>query len=166
VSSVRSTPIHRLETFRGEHATGNGVAYVGPVELALGRGAATLGRLDRAIEDLAVAVEQADRAGAPGFVAEAAYHLARALLVRNQPGDRDRADPVAHDADRLARTLGMAAYTERTGALVAQLDSGGRPHALSPRETDVARLVAEGLTNRQIDRSAVDDHAVTCGHVV
>ena len=72
--------LERLEPFRGEHAVGNGVAYLGPVELALGRGAAALGRLDDAIVDLTTAVHQASRAGAPGFVAEAQYHLVVLLL--------------------------------------------------------------------------------------
>ena len=57
--------LNRLEPFRGEHVAGDAVVYLGPVELALGRGAAALGRLDDAIDDLAVAAEQADRAGAP-----------------------------------------------------------------------------------------------------
>jgi DNA-binding CsgD family transcriptional regulator len=122
-------------------------------------------RLDLAIDDLAVAAEQADRAGAPGFVAEARYHLATVLLARNGPGDHDRAEPVARDADRLARALGMAAYADRTGTLVAQLDGGGRPAALSPREAEVARLVAEGLTNRQIAERLVISERTAQNHV-
>jgi DNA-binding NarL/FixJ family response regulator len=97
-----------------------------------------------------VAAKQADRAGASGFLAEALYHLATALLARDGAGDRDRAEPAARDADRLARALGMAAYVHRTGALVAHLDRVGRPAALTPREAEVAKLVADGLTNRQI----------------
>jgi DNA-binding CsgD family transcriptional regulator/tetratricopeptide (TPR) repeat protein len=157
--------LDRLEPFRGEHVIGNGVAYLGPVELTLGRGAVALGRLDAAIDDLAVAAEQADRAGAPGFVAEARYHLATALLARNGPGDRDRAERAARDADRLARALGMAAYAGRTGALVEQLDAGGRPAVLSPRETEVAKLVAEGLTNRQIAEQLVISERTAQNHV-
>jgi len=157
--------LDRLQPFRGEHANGEGVIYLGPVELTLGRGAAALGRLDAAIEHLEAAVEQADRAGAPGFVAEAAYHLAAALLARDGPGDRQRAEPTARGADRLARTLGMTAYDERTGALVAQLRSGGRPAVLSPREAEVAELVAEGLTNRQIAERLVISERTAENHV-
>jgi DNA-binding CsgD family transcriptional regulator len=112
-----------------------------------------------------VAAEQADRAGAPGFVAEARYHLAAALLARNGPGDRDRAEPAVRAADRLARALGMTAYTVRTGALVAQLDSGERPPLLSPREAEVADLVAEGLTNRQIAMRLVISERTAQNHV-
>jgi ATP/maltotriose-dependent transcriptional regulator MalT len=126
------------------------------VELALGRGAAELGRLDAAIYDLETAAQQADRAGARGFVAEARYHLATALAGRNGPGDRDRALSAARDAHRLAKALGMAAYVERTGALVAHLGGDVKSAALSAREAEVAKLVAEGLTNRQIRRAAGD----------
>jgi DNA-binding CsgD family transcriptional regulator len=125
------------------------VAYLGPVDLVLGRAMAALGHLDAAVEHLAAAGEQADRAGAPGFVAEALYHLASALVARNRSGDDRRARSAARDANRLAQVLGMAAYTARTASLVAQLKVRRRP-ALSPREAEVTALVAEGLTNRQI----------------
>jgi len=157
--------VDRLEPFRGEHAIGNAVAYMGPIELTLGRGAAALGRLDTAIDDLTAAAGQADRAGAPGFVAEAYHHLARALLARNGPGDRDRAEAAARDADRLARAVGVTAYADRTRALLAQLDGGGRPGALSPREAEVAELVAEGLTNRQIAARLVISERTAQNHV-
>jgi DNA-binding CsgD family transcriptional regulator len=156
--------LDRLEPFRGEHAVGNGVAYLGPIELTLGRGAAALDRLGPAIDDLAVAVEQADRAGAPGFVAEANFHLATALLARNGPADLDRAHTAARDADRLATALDMTAYTDRTGALVARLDRR-QPAVLSRREAEVATLVAEGLTNRQIAERLVISERTAQNHV-
>lgn len=149
--------LDRLAPFRGEHVAGDGVIYLGPVELALGRGAADLGHLDLAIDDLSVAVERADGAGARGFAAEARYHLAAALARRNGPGDQQRAQSVAREADRSARALGMAAYVDRTAALVAHLGTSAAP-ALSQRELEVAGLVAEGLTNRQIaDRLVISD---------
>jgi DNA-binding CsgD family transcriptional regulator len=156
--------LRRLEPFRGEHAIGDVVAYMGPVELTLGRGAVALGRLDDGVDALVVAADQADRAGAPGFVAEARYHLAVALLSRDQPGDRDRAEQAARDADRLVRELGMTAYTDRARALVVQVASG-RPAALSPREVEVAQLVAVGLTNRQIAERLVISERTAQNHV-
>jgi DNA-binding CsgD family transcriptional regulator len=154
--------LDRLAEFRGEHAVGNGVAYMGPIELTLGRGAAALGRLEAAVDDLAAAAEQADRAGAPGFFAEARYHLAVTLLARDGAGDHARAEAAARDADRLARALDMTAYTQRTAALVASFD--GAP-VLSPREAQVADLVAEGLTNRQIARRLVISERTAQNHV-
>jgi DNA-binding CsgD family transcriptional regulator len=146
--------LERLEPFRGEFAVGNGVAFMGPVELTLGRGAAGLGRLDQAIADLTTAIRQADRAGAPGFVVEAQYHLAKALQARNGPGDRDQARCHSEAADRQARALGMTVYTMTTTRT-----------PLSSREAEVASLVAEGLTNRQIGERLVISERTAQNHV-
>jgi DNA-binding CsgD family transcriptional regulator len=154
-----------LEPYRGGHvAGGNGVVYLGPVDLALGRGAAALGEQDRAVELLGSAVEQADRAGASGFAAEARYHLAVAMLARDARGDRERAEVAGRDADRLVRGLGMAAYADRATALVARLDRARSP-GLSEREAEVARLVAKGLTNRQIAERLVISERTAENHV-
>jgi DNA-binding CsgD family transcriptional regulator len=62
----------------------------------------------------------------------------------------------------------MAAYVDRTAALVTQLGdggAGGRRAALSPREAEVARLVAEGLTNRQIAERLVISQRTAQNHV-
>lgn len=154
--------LERLAPFRGEHAVGPGVFSLGPVELALGRGALALRRLDTAVDDLHAAVDAADRAGAPGFGAEARHHLALALLARGGPGDRERAAAAARDADRLARVLGMTAYTDRTAALVGQL---APTPALSRREAEVADLVAAGLTNRGIAERLVLSERTVETHV-
>ncbi|GAA1123465.1 AAA family ATPase [Kribbella jejuensis] len=149
-----------LEPYRGRHVTGgNGVVYLGPVDLILGRGADVLGDHTRAVKLLEAAVEQADRAGAEGFAAEARYHLAVALL---DAGDSERATTLAADADRRVRALGMAAYTDRTAALVTRLD---RSSALSEREAEVARLVGQGLTNRRIAEKLVISERTAENHV-
>jgi DNA-binding CsgD family transcriptional regulator len=156
--------LERLDRFRGEHAVGNGVAYFGPTELALGRGAVALGRLDRGIVDLGAAAEQAARAGAHGFLAESRYHLADALLTRSLPGDRDQARGAARECASLVRDLGITAYTERVAELLARLEDD--PSAgLSPREAQVADLVAEGLTNRQIAQRLVISERTAQNHV-
>ena len=156
--------LERLDPWRGGFAAGTGVFFLGPVELALGRGALDLGRLDTAVDDLVTAAEAADRAGAAGFVAEAQYHLALALHERGAPGDHDRAVTAAHDADRLARALGMAAYVDRTAALERRSRSASRSD-LSPREAEVATLVSEGLTNRQIASRLVISERTAESHV-
>jgi len=58
--------LERLAPFRDEHAIGSGVAYLGPVALAVGRGAVALGRLDDGVEHLEVATTLAASAGRPG----------------------------------------------------------------------------------------------------
>ena len=156
--------LDRLQPFRGEHAVGNGVAYMGPAELAIGRAAAALGRLDAAVDDLAMAVALAETAGAAGFVAEAQYHLAWTLFTRDRAGDRDRARPLAIEAARLVDALGMTAYTERAAVLVGRLN-GDDTRGLSARELEVAGLVAEGLTNRQIAARLVLSERTAQNHV-
>ncbi|MEV6238289.1 AAA family ATPase [Lentzea sp. NPDC051838] len=135
----------RLEAFRGEHAAGNGVAYMGPASLALGRGRLALGEYEDAVVDLTAAKDEASQAGAAAFAAEARWHLAAALRALG----RD-ADTVQRAADRAIRTLGMTAFT------VAELSS---------REHEVARLVTDGLTNRQIATRLVISERTAQNHV-
>ncbi len=135
----------RLEGFRGEHAAGNGVAYMGPVSLALGRGRLALGQYEDAALELSTAVDEASLAGAPAFAAEARWHLAAALRALGKD-----ADAVQRAADRAIRTLGMTAFTVTE---------------LSNREHEVARLVTDGLTNRQIARKLVISERTAQNHV-
>jgi DNA-binding CsgD family transcriptional regulator len=156
--------VARLEPFRGEHAVGPGVFSDGPVELALGRAAGALGRLDAAVADLGAAVDAADRAGAPGSAAEARVLLAGTLLERGHRGDQDRAATAAREGAGLVRALGMTAWTARADALEARLRRTRTPE-LSRRESEVAGLVAEGLSNREIARRLVVSERTAETHV-
>ena len=157
----------RLTVFRGEHVVGSaGVAnYLGPVELHLGVVAAGLGRLDEAVADLTAAVAQAETAGAPAFAAEARYHLAVVRAERNQPGDVDAAVDLARVAERAVRTYGMHAFDERVAALVRRLGASERSSPLSAREDEVAALIAQGMTNRQIADALVISERTAQNHV-
>ncbi|HEX8868020.1 MAG TPA: AAA family ATPase [Lentzea sp.] len=135
----------RLEAFRGEHAAGNGVAYMGPVSLALGRARLALGQHEDAALELGTAVDEAAQAGAAAFAAEARWHLAAALRALGKD-----ADAVQRTADRAIRALGMTAFT------VTELSS---------REHEVARLVTDGLTNRQIAQRLVISERTAQNHV-
>jgi DNA-binding CsgD family transcriptional regulator len=152
-----------LETFRGEHVVGSGVSYCGPAELTLGLGALAEGRLDDAVADLESARRHCDVAGAPAFLAEASHHLAAALAARGAPGDRDRARRLAAEADRLVRALGMTAFTAASAELLRRLGPGDG--GLSAREAEVARLVADGLTNRQIAARLVISERTAGNHI-
>ena len=61
----------------------------------------------------------------------------------------------------------MSAYTDRTAALAAYLGAGpgAGPPTLSPREVEVAKLVAEGLTNRQIAERLIISERTAQNHV-
>jgi DNA-binding CsgD family transcriptional regulator len=153
--------LDRLEAYRGEHATAAGVAYDGPVELTLGIGRARLGELDRAIEELRTAVASAQAAGAPGFVAEAQFHLATALAARDPAAAR----ATAETARRTAHAIGMSAYFRPIADLLAGLDERTDDGILSAREDEVAGLVAEGLTNREIAERLVISERTAQNHV-
>ncbi len=143
----------RFEPFRGQHAAngaGAGV-YMGPVELQLGLAAAALGRPDAAASDLAAAVSICDANGACGYAVQARVELAAVLVRRGDPAQaRAVLDRAAGEASR----LGMAPFVTRIeqlrAALTAEGGAGAAHPVLSPRELEVARLVAQGLTNKQI----------------
>lgn len=141
----------RLGAFRGHHIV-NGryaMAYLGPAELWLGIGATHLDLLDDAIADLEAATKSCAASGAEGFQAESEYELARALTRRGGPGDLSRARSLALDAQQRCVALGMPPIFEKASALLRHLDEK-RHTVLTPREQQVAVLVAGGHTNREI----------------
>ena len=158
----------QFEPFRGQHAAngaGSGV-YMGPVELQLGLAAAALGRLDAAVADLQAAVSICDANGACGYGVQASTELAAALARRRAPGDVDQARAVLARAATEAARLGMAPFTRRIEHLRAQLPGTVTARSpLSPREHEVARLVARGLTNKQIGQALYVSERTAENHV-
>jgi DNA-binding CsgD family transcriptional regulator len=155
----------RFEPFRGQHVAngaGPGV-YMGPVELQLGMAAAALGRLDAAAADLEAAVSICEANGARGYGVQASVELAAALARRRAPGDPARARAVVGRVEGEASRLGMAPSTARISALRAQL--GAARSLLSPRELEVARLVGQGLTNKQIGQTLFLSERTAENHV-
>ncbi len=139
----------RLGAYRGHHVcSGAGqVAYFGPVELWTGHGAAYLGRFDEAVADLQAAADACAANGALGYLAEAQYELASALARRRQPGDITAARSLLRTCARQTSVLGMFFIGAKAEALIETLASAG---PLTPREWQVAGLVATGKTNREI----------------
>jgi DNA-binding CsgD family transcriptional regulator len=140
----------RLDRFRGQHgASGAGAtAYNGPLELYLGVAAAALGRYDGAVEDLEAAARACAANGAAGFHVEARYELAATLARRASGGDLRRARALALDVAKQAVALGMRPWEAAARALADRLPE--RVDLLTSREHEVATLVAQGLTNREI----------------
>jgi DNA-binding CsgD family transcriptional regulator len=157
-----------FEPFRGRHvANGAGTGiYMGPVELQLGQAAAALGRLDAAVRDLQTAVSGCDANGACGYGVQASAELAAALARRQAPGDQDQARAVLDRAAPEADRLGMAPFIKRIEQLRAQLPGAVISRSpLSPRELEVARLVARGLTNKQIGQALYVSERTAENHV-
>lgn len=134
----------------------------------LGRGRVLLARGEhrQALHAFEDAVDHFDDSGASYETAAARLELAVALDAVGRP---DRARHEA-DAARVRLTqLGAVPDAARAEALLERLD--GRPTGdrrvtgsvpgLSPRESEVIDLIAEGLTNRQIaERLIISEHTV------
>jgi len=97
---------------------------------------------------------------------QARAELAAALTRRQAPGDRDEALAALAAAAREAGQLGMVPFTEWIGQLQARLTAapaGDSP--LSPRELEVAWLVGQGLTNKQIAQNLYVSERTAENHV-
>lgn len=123
-----------------------------------GEMALTAGHADDAITHLRQAIAMNARIGARPFTALSRLGLARALSA-NPPSGARLADPaqLAEAAQLAARAAGEFRRLDMPGPLSSathlaeHITAARRSRSpLSPRETEVADLVAHGLSNRQI----------------
>ncbi|HEX4357050.1 MAG TPA: BREX system ATP-binding domain-containing protein [Pseudonocardia sp.] len=142
---------HALLPHADLHVTnGAGVSFtLGSAHLPLGLAAAALGRPDRALDHLRAAVSANERAGLPPFAAEAHHHLAETLHSLGRPDDREAARQHAGHAAAIADRLGMALLHAKAVDLAERLADRG-PDSLTPRQREIAQLVARGRSNREI----------------
>jgi len=140
-----------MNPYRGHHVVSGtcSVAYFGPVELWLGVAGAYLDQLDDAVVDLEQALKTCVTSGAVGFEIEAQNELAAVLARRARPGDRARSRTLAAASRKQAHALGMTPLAAQAGLLIQKLNDRSAA-TLTPRESEVATLVAQGLTNREI----------------
>jgi DNA-binding CsgD family transcriptional regulator len=121
----------------------------------LGLLAATMERWEDAVQHFEDALAMNTRMGARPWLAHTQHQYAVMLLARHQPGDRDQAMALLHEALTTARELGMHAlegrlsiYIEpRPAPMPATLDVLAD---LSQREVEVLHLLTVGKSNREI----------------
>lgn len=160
----------RLAEYAGTNlVAGQFVAVFGSADRLLGAVDAALGRA-AAGPLLEAALETDSRMEAALHRAESLVALAGYLRRTGAPGRR--AGELAEEARRVARTLGLRRVlqaVERLGEPGARPEAVARPPSLpaglTPRETEVLRLVSEGLLNREISERLVISENTVANHV-
>lgn len=125
------------------------VACLGPVDTFLGMLALRLERWGEADRHLTDASAICRRIASPPLEARALHLHAMALHGRAGPGDAERALRLVDQAAGTARRLDMQQLLRRLEALRSAWASAAGPH-LTGRELEVAALVSQGMTNKQI----------------
>jgi DNA-binding CsgD family transcriptional regulator/tetratricopeptide (TPR) repeat protein len=143
---------------------GHLVATYGSADRYLGMLAATLDEPALAARHFQQALELNRRMEATTWIAHTEYQYAR-LLLREGGGERDRAGQLLAEADRTAESVGMTVLRARIRALDVPLAAAPLPDGLSPREVEILRLVAQGLSNREIGASLFISEHTAANHV-
>jgi DNA-binding CsgD family transcriptional regulator len=146
----------------GNVVIGHGVACYGATDRFLGLLATTLGDYALAIEHFERALAVNRRMGAVTWTAHTLYVYGRTLRMRGGPGDGVQASELLSESAALASQVGMPALLDRARALGARQEGIRPPPAeLSWREVEILRLVAGGLSNREIgERLYISEHTV------
>jgi DNA-binding NarL/FixJ family response regulator len=160
-----STALYDVLSPIGSYYSGDGSGGVfshGAVARQLGDLARVAGRYDAAAEHYAVAIAMNQRIGARPFTALSRLGRARALLGAERPDDLAEAAELAGAAAAELRRLDMPGPLTVADRVLAEI--GRRRREVSPlseRESEVAALVADALTNRQIaDRLVLSERTV------
>ena len=124
------------------------VASMGSVSRYLGQMATLMHDWPRVEVDFARAMRRNLETRARGEVAETRFDWATALLRHGRARDRERASAMLESAALGAAELGMEPLRSRATNAFAALMS--RPSPLTSRELEVAALVAEGMTNKEV----------------
>jgi DNA-binding CsgD family transcriptional regulator len=153
-----------LEPLAGSNVMiGHLVACYGAADRYLGMLAAILGEPARAEQHFEQALAQNRRMGASTWVAHTAYEYGRFLLGRGR-GARDHAQALLGEAAGLAERIGMEGLLGKIRVLDVPT-SDVLPGGLSPREAQILKLVARGLSNREIGQELTISEHTAANHI-
>ncbi len=144
----------RLAPFHHLVAAAAGEVIGGSVSRSLGQLAATQGRYADAEQHFTDALSVHRAMGANVWTAHTLYDYAVMLIRRGRTADLDRASRLLADAVALCEENGMVRLAAKITALgvapAPRRRAAPNPETLTTRETEVADLVARGLSNREI----------------
>jgi DNA-binding NarL/FixJ family response regulator len=148
-------------------ADGSGVAFSGgSMDRVIGDFALATGRVDEAVRRYTTAIEMNARIGARPFLALSRLGLARSLAHRASQGDSQAARSLVTQAAAEFRKLDLPGPLATADALLAAIDAAAREaNPLSPRESEVASLIAQAMSNRQIAERLVLSERTVEAHV-
>ena len=151
-------------TYTGD---GSGAVFCGgSTERIAGDLALATGRVEEAIRRYTDAIEMNARIGARPFLALSRLGLAKAMVAKGDPGDLPAARALVTEAAAEFRRLDLPGPLAAADSLLARIDSETRAaNPLSPRECEVASLIALAMSNRQIAEQLVLSERTVETHV-
>lgn len=148
-----------LEQYRGQNmVAGQFVAVFGSADTYLAQVSAELGDDAGADQYFRTALEMSERMGSLVHTAETLAHQAR--FVASQ-GNRQRSGELSARARELAEPIGQV----KVLGILDSLEAPKGPEGLTERELDVLRLLADGLTNREIGERLYISSNTAANHV-
>ncbi len=140
------------------------VPFASPA-LELGRAAGLNGRWDASLTWLARAQQSASVHHAAPYAALAACEIGLVYRRRGAAGDDAASRQYLREAMRVFGRLGMRWHEQRAAEAIEAPVSAMAGSPLSPRETEILRLVAGGNTNRAIADALVLSERTVATHI-
>jgi DNA-binding CsgD family transcriptional regulator len=144
-----------------------GVVCIGASSQYLGMLAATARRWPDAARHFEDAIDLNTQTGGRPWLARTGYEYARLLLARRQAGDRSHARELLRTSLGIARDTGMLGLQEKIEDVLRshQRLVSDMPGGLTSREREVLRLIARGLSTREISEALVLSERTSARHI-
>ncbi|MBC8279983.1 MAG: response regulator transcription factor [Chloroflexi bacterium] len=150
------TLYQRLQPWDGQNVVvAGGVAYCGAASRYLGLLATVMERWETSEEHFLAAVEMDRAMGARTWLSHTQHDYAKMLLARDASGDREKASSLIDHALQDCGESGMLSLQTRLVGLkpdrvTPPIRNPNNPSGLTQREVDVIKLVATGMTDREV----------------